>query len=296
MRKRKSGFTLVELLVVIAIIGVLVALLLPAVQAARAAARRIQSTNNLKQLALATHNIHDVRNSLPPAYIEAWVNPAAGHAYYGPFAPNQQGTGHFFLLPYIEQNNSYERAIDAAGVINVYYNNVHTEMFKAFQSPNDPTSSERTHGWGATSYAMNYQVFGAPGHPWGWAWGCMGATTMARFTDGTANTILFAEKRAACQGGVSGSNGTLWGHGWWNADWMPMFANTDIYGSVAWEVPQANSTNASCIRYRPTSFNGGICIVAVADGSTKNVAVTVDPLAWQHALTPGSGEATPTPW
>src|ERR1700677_651211 len=66
-RQRKSGFTLIELLVVIAIIAVLIALLLPAVQAAREAARRTQCRNNLKQMALAEHNYHDINNQLTPA-------------------------------------------------------------------------------------------------------------------------------------------------------------------------------------------------------------------------------------
>jgi prepilin-type N-terminal cleavage/methylation domain-containing protein len=92
--RSRRGFTLVELLVVIAIIGVLVALLLPAVQAAREAARRIQCANNLKQIGLGLHNYHDTYTKLPPAL---WANPNGS-------ALDDDGFGWMVsILPYIEQ-------------------------------------------------------------------------------------------------------------------------------------------------------------------------------------------------
>ncbi len=95
MKYTKHGFTLVELLVVIAIIGILIALLLPAVQAAREAARRMQCTNNMKQIGLAVHSYHDANNVLP----------------YGAMRTGELANGSSLvrLLPYVEQQAVYDR-------------------------------------------------------------------------------------------------------------------------------------------------------------------------------------------
>lgn len=103
MKTRNAGFTLVELLVVIAIIGVLIALLLPAVQQAREAARRSQCVNNLKQHGLGLHNFHDTYGRLPPGTTN-------NRAPFGT-APNRRwGTGWMVhLLPYVELGNVYDK-------------------------------------------------------------------------------------------------------------------------------------------------------------------------------------------
>ena len=100
MTKRFHGFTLVELLVVIAIIGIMVGLLLPAVQAAREAARRTQCQNNLKQIALACHNYHSAYKKLPPsALVDLTVNNTANNGSWG---------AHGRILPFLEQASLFE--------------------------------------------------------------------------------------------------------------------------------------------------------------------------------------------
>jgi len=115
LRCPRHGFTLIELLVVIAIIGILLALLLPAVQKIREAAARMSCSNNLHQIGLALHNYPDAQNRLPPAKINSGsytvpANPPAGYNFY----PNQpykvyNHTGFTLLLPYIEQGNLYQQ-------------------------------------------------------------------------------------------------------------------------------------------------------------------------------------------
>ncbi|MEW4562451.1 DUF1559 domain-containing protein [Bremerella sp. JC770] len=102
---KRSGFTLVELLVVIAIIGILIALLLPAVQQAREAARRMQCTNNQKQLGIAMHNYHDTFGSFPPGIVgRANFDPPTS----GPQFEKCPPTWMQMILPFIEQGNLYD--------------------------------------------------------------------------------------------------------------------------------------------------------------------------------------------
>ena len=155
--KRKRGFTLVELLVVIAIIGILVALLLPAVQAAREAARRMSCGNNLKQLGIALHNYHDTFNTFPPETIWNGTNDIqwkSGVAYTS--GQHRNFTWIALILPYIEQgplHNSINFGIPAQGqVINGLA--LQSIQIKNLLCPSDPTWQNR-HNFSMTSYAGN---------------------------------------------------------------------------------------------------------------------------------------------
>lgn len=158
--RRSTGFTLVELLVVIAIIGILVALLLPAVQAAREAARRSQCQNNLKQLGLAAHNFHDTFKRLPPGAGND-MSPAgtATSAHWG-------SSWKVYLLPFLEQAAIYDKwqFYSHSGYTNANnLNMLATVTIEAYRCPSSPVPDRMASRGGHNVQLMNDSYTGIAG-------------------------------------------------------------------------------------------------------------------------------------
>jgi prepilin-type N-terminal cleavage/methylation domain-containing protein len=232
MNGTRRGFTLVELLVVIAIIGVLVALLLPAVQSAREAARRMQCSNNLKQISLAVHNYSDVYTSALPVgeYSCCW------------------GTWLVGILPFVEQKNLFDQYKYFGSVQNAAGDNyaqtngdtryggvlnrpVTRTQMKAYTCPSDTnsaspsiisfvtfhnyvanhgnTSLARTATLGTTSTGQPNVFGGGPFIFVGSATSVPQVIRLQNITDGLSNTLAFSET-------VQGKQADLRGFAWWN--------------------------------------------------------------------------------
>jgi prepilin-type N-terminal cleavage/methylation domain-containing protein len=285
----RPGFTLIELLVVIAIIAVLIGLLLPAVQKVREAAARSQSSNNLKQMVMAIHNLCSVNaQPMPPAYgIYPGVNVKASVFYH--------------ILPAIEQQNVY----------NAYLANpdqgVPTGTFvKTYYAPLDSTNAGNdTH----TSYSANAAVLGTTDG---------GAVRLTDLTQGkgTTSTILFMERFAST--GVPAINNHHWQHtnnGGSNLyqPWLlspknaTNFANPDFSGSpTAVAVLDTGGTATQTA----SAFTSSGLQVGMADGSVRTITSsvtatggvtgypTVSIWAWACAglANPFAGAAQPSGW
>jgi prepilin-type N-terminal cleavage/methylation domain-containing protein len=231
--RRLHAFTLIELLVVIAIIAVLIGLLLPAVQKVREAANRTTCTNNLKQIALATHNCQDAYGNLPPI---CGAYPTLTSNGYKPDGSTQRGVGVplIFLLPFMEEKNLWDLVIKPGSDSPLgWSDNGHsyTIPVKSYICPSDPSigpnfSCPQNPGHpfaAATSYAANGLVFdkcvvtpGTATTPPSAKLGNAGklglewdgtplppfyyARIPADIPDGTSNTVFFTEKYTFCAG------------------------------------------------------------------------------------------------
>jgi prepilin-type N-terminal cleavage/methylation domain-containing protein len=138
---RKRGFTLIEVLVVIAIIAILIGLLLPAVQKVRDAAARAQCQNNLKQTMLACHNCNDTYHALPPV-IGYWPPGSGQNVSNMPYTQTASNgtysTPMYFLLPFMEQQNTYNFGY-VAGNQAIWNNNAYSMIVKSWICPADPS-------------------------------------------------------------------------------------------------------------------------------------------------------------
>jgi prepilin-type N-terminal cleavage/methylation domain-containing protein len=306
-RRRRNAFTLVELLVVIAIIGILVALLLPAVQAAREAARRTECSNNLKQIGLATHNIHDNHKRFQPL-LGVFPN-TKNHPQYSLSWGNQ----FYHLLPYIEQQTTYNASYDpsnpdgngAAAGNRPWVGGIYQRGIKTYICPSDasaPALGFTRHPypwddqWGVTSYAANTQVFcrtnsdgtarhnggGAPYYsPW------YGDNGIKSITDGTSNTVMYAERFAQC--GAPSDQGYVnrWDF-WWEGTWQPCYGNTLVGQPIGiasmFQIQPGPYDTTACDPLRPSTPHSTMQ-VSMGDGSVRQINALVTPALWWSANT-----------
>jgi prepilin-type N-terminal cleavage/methylation domain-containing protein len=315
--ERRKGFTLVELLVVIAIIGILVALLLPAIQAAREASRRTHCANNLKQLGLAMHTRHDAHKSLPPG-----MGPS-GCCW---------GTWPVLILPFIEQGRVAEMYVNWGGndtttdtLGNTTYTgtrygaapnttNVTTLRYAAMTCPSDQNNAP-IGGITNHNYAVNFGTtgLGQPATLNGVVFNGAPFTvaketafprkgkTLADIVDGTSNTLMVAE---VLQGKGSDLRGFIW---WGDASNFSTYLAPNsnlpdrIYAAgYCNNLPQMNLPCAVSDTTNPTMFAsrsrhpGGVQVV-LCDAATRFVADSIDLPVWRAISTTEGAEAVQVP-
>lgn len=305
---RTRGFTLVELLVVIAIIGVLVALLLPAVQQAREAARRMQCSANLRQVGLALHNYHDTFLEFPPGRITE--GNCCGTKSLSNWA--------IMILPFLEQGNLYERYDNRFFNEDTQNEFVREAEVDIYQCPSDPVSSKLENpasgpGSGIAYRHGSYRCVGGRSDGSGWwdnnqatslpsewkgllhAVGTLGLDTerMASIVDGTSNTIVVGEMSTL----TTTRRGTFWAYSYTS------YNGSDVTGQPRTmlndydkcvDIGGTGGSNA-CKRGWGSFHAGGGLEFLLADGSVTMIPRTIDGQVWMNAATIAGSEPTSLP-
>ena len=323
MKKRQSAFTLVELLVVIAVIGILIALLLPAVQAAREAARRTSCTNNLKQVGLALHNYHDTYRKLPPSA----ALPVTADVF-DPWSAQAR------LLAFLEQQNLQD-LIDWSR--NYSSQPLVTETrVAAYLCPSEIKDTERPDG-NLTHYPLNYAINVG-------TWFVYDPVTrrggnglsypnchagFASLVDGTSNTLAFAEVKAwtpylrdggnpkdsgaaipGTPAGVSSLGGSFKadsGHTEWvdgrahQTGFTGTFTpNTPVpfdSGGIQYDIDFTSAREGKAVdqltyaAVTARSYHSGGVNASLADGSVRFISETIELSTWRSLVTRDGGEA-----
>jgi prepilin-type N-terminal cleavage/methylation domain-containing protein len=324
-----SGFTLIELLVVIAIIAVLIGLLLPAVQKVREAAARIQCSNNLKQISLATHSYADANVNVPNAWLYQWNG-------FGGNTPNRDITTFWHvIMPYVEQQALYERGTRS----NPTVSNASIRLWssipavagvsvKVYLCPSDggPLTSGSPYSQtgalnGQTSpatepatsnYAANVMAFDPSTN----------RALVNSMPDGLSNTVTIAHRLRWCDaeftfGGPGQGAFTLWGIHPLNLGCgggprdMAIFGNPTYFsrrGNVPTRQNECGMNNSRmdfrhnstipfwtnpargfCQPNSPTSPHPSAMVCAVGDGSVRTVSSSISSTTWLNACIPDDG-------
>ncbi|MDY0169636.1 MAG: DUF1559 domain-containing protein [Thermoguttaceae bacterium] len=275
-RKARRGFTLVELLVVITIIGMLIALLLPAVQAAREAARRLQCANNFKQVGLAMHNYHAAHKTFPPGIITANWFSWSSH-----------------ILPYLEQSAVHDKLTFRAASSYYFHNDGTREAasmrIPSYLCPTDPQGGElvrccsggnspqgthehedvRQTNMAGVADSDDWTTNGVAPRTLSQADGMMAANEPCRaedIRDGTSNTLMIGEVTGA-------GTGTYDGHFW--VAWNLLDTRDGINGAFSvpggiWPgSPPLTNTYFGMRDTGFSSFHPGGCHFLLADGSAQ---------------------------
>jgi prepilin-type N-terminal cleavage/methylation domain-containing protein len=295
--RRGRGFTLIELLVVIAIIAILIGLLVPAVQKVREAAARIQCSNNLKQLSLATVNCADQHAGVLPPSIGLYPNPNGVNG-------NGEGGCFFFIFPYIEQDTVYQTSNQnndpdgRNGGLPCYSAwNVQTVKIKTLICPSDPTApvSGIVNGRSGTSYAYNGQLFCICYGGWGQGY----KRYPASITDGTSNTVMYTEKEMLTNDNAGWAPDS--GANWW-CDWGPsvyspedgrqLTGPANKFGVRPRLVGNAANWNGNLpVSPHTAGINAGLC-----DGSVRFVTQGISGASWWAAVTINVGDIPGSDW